>query len=68
MAIQPILRELCEVPARKYAEVNQSLVHVLKSSAYFEDAEKDPMPDMLEPLSWQEVKRFLSAEVSRLSP
>jgi hypothetical protein len=60
--------QLLEWFTRKYADVNQNLVHLLKSSAYFEDAEKDPMPDMLEPLSWEEVKRFFSAEVPRLSP
>jgi hypothetical protein len=53
---------------QKYAQVNQNVMHVLKSLAYFEDAEKDPMPDMLEPLSWEEVKRFFLAETSRLSP
>ena len=52
---------------QKYAQVNQNVMHVLKSLAYFEDAEKDPMPDMLEPLSWGEVKRFFLAETSRLS-
>jgi nucleotidyltransferase AbiEii toxin of type IV toxin-antitoxin system len=62
------LPRLLEWFARKYAEVNLSLVHVLKSLVYFEDAEKDPVPDMLEQLSWEEVKRFFSAEVSRLSP
>jgi len=62
------LTQLLELFRKKYAQVNQSLVHVLKSAAYFEDAEKDPMPDMLEPLSWEEVKRFFLAEVPRLSP
>jgi hypothetical protein len=30
---------------------------------YFEDAEKDPAPDMLVPLSWQEVRQFFTREV-----
>ena len=53
---------------QKYADVNQSLVHVLKSLTYFEVADKQPMPDMLTRLAWEEVKRFLSSEAARLSP
>ncbi len=52
----------------KYAEVNQNIVHVLKSLTYFEDADKEPMPDMLALLSWEDVKRFFRREVPRLSP
>jgi hypothetical protein len=53
---------------QKYDQANYSMVYLLKSLSYFEDAEKDPMPDMLEPLSWEEVKQFFSGEVPRLSP
>jgi hypothetical protein len=53
---------------QKYAAVNQSLVHVLKSLTYFEDADREPMPDLLVPLSFADVKRFFTAEVPRLSP
>ena len=51
---------------RKYAQTNYSLVHVLKSLTYFEEAEQDPMPDMLQPLSWEEVKQFFTREAPRL--
>jgi Nucleotidyl transferase AbiEii toxin, Type IV TA system len=50
----------------KYARANYSMVHVLKSLTYFEDAERDPMPDMLVKLSWQRVKQHFAAEVPRL--
>jgi hypothetical protein len=50
----------------KFAQTNYSMVHVLKSMAYFEEAEQDPMPDMLVPLSWEEVKRFFAREAARL--
>lgn len=32
---------------------------VLKSLSYFEDAEQDPSPYMLEPIDWEEVKRHI---------
>jgi len=44
--------------ARKYAQTRYNRLHVLKSLTYFEDAEKDPMPHMLVPLEWAEVKAF----------
>lgn len=50
---------------RKFAQTNYSMVHVLKSLAYFEEAEQDPMPDMLVSLSWDDVKRFFEREAAR---
>ena len=43
---------------QKYARANYSMVHVLKSLTYFEEADRDPMPDMLVGLSWEQVKQF----------
>jgi hypothetical protein len=34
--------------------------------SYFEEAEKDPMPDMLVPLAWEDVKQFFTRESLRL--
>lgn len=31
----------------------------MKSIAYFEDAESDPMPNMLIPVSWESVKKYI---------
>jgi len=62
------LAHLLEWFKQKYADVNHSLTHVLKSLSWFEDADKEPMPDMLAPLSWEDVKRFFRGEASRLSP
>lgn len=50
----------------KFAQTNYSMVHVLKSLAYFDEAEQDAMPDMLVPLAWDEVKRFFTREAARL--
>lgn len=68
MARQYGLTSLLEWFNQKYAEVNYSLTHVLKSLTWFEDADKDPMPDMLAPLLWEDVKRFFNGEAPRLSP
>lgn len=50
----------------KYAQVSYSTVHILKSLAYFEDADKDPTPSMLVSLTWESVKQFFTAEAPRL--
>ena len=51
---------------RKYSQIRHNRLHVLKSLMYFEDAEKDPMPHMLIPLEWHEIKQFFLREVPRL--
>lgn len=50
----------------KYEEVEYNLVHLLKSLAYFVDADADPMPEMLKPVSWPDVRRFFEREAQRL--
>jgi len=49
-----------------HSQVNYSRVHVLKSLTYFEDAEKEPMPEMLAPIPWAEVKSYFLREAPRL--
>jgi hypothetical protein len=51
---------------RKYEGVEYNLTHLLKSLMYFEDAEADPMPEMLTPVSWPDVRRFFEGEAQRL--
>jgi len=60
------LPHLLELFQQRFAQVTYNLVHVLKSLTYFEDADKDPMPDMLFALSWDEVKNFFLSQSPRL--
>ena len=46
----------------KYGEGRVNTYHVLKSLTYFEDAEREPMPRMLEPFDWAECKNFFVRE------
>lgn len=52
---------------QKYRELASNLVHIIKSLAYFEDAEKDVMPKMLISFSWREVKKFFINEQKKLA-
>ena len=51
---------------RKYGTVRSDRYHRLRALAYFDDAEGEPMPDMLVPFDWDEAKRFFTAEATRL--
>ena len=57
------LADLLNLFARKFAATRYNRIHLLKSLVYFADAEKDPLPHMLTPLDWAEVKRFFLREV-----
>ena len=51
----------------KYVGVQFNTNHILRSLCYFEDAEKEPMPNMIAACDWQEVKEYFVNEVKRLS-
>ena len=51
---------------RKYGTRRTDRYHRLRALAYFDDAEREPMPDMLLPFDWEEAKRFFTAEATRL--
>lgn len=53
--------------AQKYARTQYQRLHVLKSLAFFGDADKDPMPHMLTKLDWSTVQQFFLREVPRIT-
>jgi len=60
------LASLLALFKEKYSQANYSAIHVLKSLTFFDEAERDPMPDMLVDLSWNKVKDFFTAEAPAL--
>lgn len=63
---EPLLNIMERLP-RQYPEVAHDFNHILKSLVYFEDAEGDPMPSLVEKISWPTVKKFFQNEVPRLT-
>ncbi len=61
------LAELLSLFDRKYAQTRYSRLHILKSLTFFEDADREPIPHLLVPLDWGEVKRFFLRDVPRLA-
>ncbi len=57
------LLELAEV---KYSDRPSFLGIATRALVYFEDAEQQPMPDMLTPVEWSEVRRYCEAAATRL--
>jgi hypothetical protein len=51
---------------QRYASVRYNKFHLLKSLVYFEDAEGDEPPQMLEACDWSAVKGFFEDKVRRL--
>lgn len=58
------LEGLIEFYRQKYTDAQ--LFTSIKSLTYFEDAESDPMPDMIVPVDWDEVKSTIRNEVAKL--
>lgn len=58
----PKLVDYFKLLPRKYGPSRTNAYHILKSLTYFADAEKEPMPVMLEPFNWKECKAFFVRE------
>ena len=56
------LEEILHFYAAKYTD--SSVFMAMKSLAYFDDAEADPMPDMFVNQSWQQVKAYILSKIS----
>ncbi|HID63238.1 MAG TPA: hypothetical protein EYP49_10925 [Anaerolineae bacterium] len=50
------------------AETHESVIieRILERGTWFEDAEPQPMPEMLTPVEWSEVKRYCEDAAVRL--
>ncbi|MFO7871523.1 MAG: nucleotidyl transferase AbiEii/AbiGii toxin family protein [Kiritimatiellia bacterium] len=56
------LQECFTALPRKYSPDRLNTYHILKSLTFFDDAEAEPMPRMLEPFDWDECKAFFVRE------
>jgi predicted nucleotidyltransferase component of viral defense system len=60
------LSVLLKLFAKKYKNINYNSGHILKSLIYFNDAEKEPLPFMVIPVSWSLIKSFFKKEVKKI--
>lgn len=52
---------------RKYKKLANNIYSIVKSLTYFDDADLREMPEMIEKINWEEVKRFFQKEVVRIA-
>jgi hypothetical protein len=62
----PVLKDYLGMLPRKYGEGRLSDYQVLLSLTYFDDADAEPMPEMLEPFDWEQCKAFFQREARAL--
>jgi len=60
------LSELFKEYENKYGVEISNNYHLLKSLVYFEDAEKQPMPEMIKSVEWSEVKDTIIHKVKEM--
>ncbi|MBU2573188.1 MAG: hypothetical protein KKH28_03830 [Elusimicrobia bacterium] len=51
---------------RKFTDHPHFAVQAAKALIYFEDAQKEPMPKMLNPAAWTKIKAFFEKEIPKL--
>lgn len=52
---------------KKFGKYDYNIYHIIKSLSYFEDAEKDEMPEMHAEISWKKLKQFFISEKPKLA-
>lgn len=60
------LEDIFDFYEKKFKLIKQNRIHLLKSLIYFNDAEEDPMSEMLKAVSWRKVKLFFETEVKKI--
>jgi len=59
-------REALNFYDRKYKKLSSNLIHIKKSLVYFEGTEKDPMPKLITPVPWKNIKNFFKKEIKKI--
>lgn len=49
--------------SKKYSKAKFNKLHIVKSLVYFEDAEGNPMPEMIEKVDWTKVKEYFIEKI-----
>ena len=61
------LSQLLRLFEQKYQGIKYNKVHILKAFCYFEEAEEEPIPRLLSPLAWGDVKAFFVTESQKIA-
>ena len=61
------LGEVLELYERKYGVLAQNKLHIIKSLGYFDDADANEAPRMIQKVSWPAVKKFFLREQKEMA-
>jgi Nucleotidyl transferase AbiEii toxin, Type IV TA system len=60
------LEQVFERFREKYRGISVDPYHLIRSLTFFDDAESEPMPEVVARTSWDEIKAFFRTEATRL--
>lgn len=69
LAVHRILKlpETLALYEKKFGKLAQNRIHILKGLAYFNDAEQEALPQMIQEVKWSVVKQFFLEEQKTIS-
>lgn len=60
------LKKIFDLSIKKFPEHPSFYLQAARALVFFEDAEREPMPKMLIPIDWKEIKRYFGVETKKL--
>lgn len=61
------LKDALDMYDKKFGKLAQNKLHIVKSLGYFEEADKEAMPQMIKKVSWETVRKFLLQEQEKVA-
>lgn len=59
------LAQILNSLSKKYSKTNYNQIHILKSLSYFDQADAEPSPRMIEAISWSQIKGTIKQKVQK---
>ncbi|PIZ00456.1 hypothetical protein COY62_02475 [bacterium (Candidatus Howlettbacteria) CG_4_10_14_0_8_um_filter_40_9] len=60
------IKELIGFYEKKYSEIDYNKIHIVKSLTYFEDADGEPLPEMIKDFDWEKAKEKITNAVKTI--
>ena len=61
------LKKIFNLYDKKHKLLKQNLFILIKSLAYFDNAEQDEIPEMIKPVNWSQVKKYFIEEQRKIA-
>jgi len=64
LAMTVQLDGILDLYRRRFPDIDHNIYHRLKSLVYFDDAESEPMPEMIRAVPWQQIRESITGQVT----